>query len=267
MKYKHLVYSFVVTALVVLSAACTSSFDKLIKGNDQELKYKKALEYYENGKYGRAAQLFDNILLYFRGSQRDDSVNFFLAKSYYLDGDVMSSAHFFDQFRQTFPRSKFTEEAYYLRCVSLYGMTYRSSLDPKPSNQALAAMNEFIYLYPSNQWLKETQEMQDDLLGRLDEKAYNSAALYYKIEDYKAAIMALKTSLKDNPGTRYREEILYLIMASSYQLAKHSVPAKQRDRYQAVIDEYYNIAGEYPESKYKNEVNDMHRKALDFLAQ
>lgn len=107
--------------------------------------------------------------------------------------------------------------------------------------------------------------MQDELLGRVDEKSFNSAALYHKIEDYKAAVMALKTALKDNPETRHREEILYLVLSSSYQIAKHSVPEKQRDRYQTVIDEYYNIISEFPETKHKKEADDMHEKALEFL--
>ncbi len=223
------------------------------------------MEYYKNKKYSRAATLLDNVVLFYRGTPRDDSVNFFLAKSYYLDGDVYAAAHYFDQFRQTFPRSPFTEEAYYLRCESMYDMTYRPSLDPKPTNQALSAITEFLYLYPSTQWRKEVQVMQDDLSGRLDAKAYNSAALYYKIEEYKAAVMALKTTLKDNPNTIYREDILYLILASSYQLAKNSIVEKQRDRYQSVIDEYYNVVSEFPDTKHKKDADDMHEEALKFL--
>lgn len=250
---------------ILMLGSCTSAFDKILKSTDSELKYQKAMEYYKQEKYSKAYTLFDNITLNFRGTSRDDSINFFLAKSFFLDDDMISAAHYFDVFRQTFPRSPFTEEAYFLRCVSMYNTTYRASLDPRPSTQALAAMNEFLYLYPSNEWVPQVHTMQDDLLGRLDDKAFNSASLYYKIEEYKAAVMALKTTLKDNPNTRHREEILYLILTSSYELAKHSVPSKQRDRYQAVIDEYYNIVSEYPESKYRKNAESMHNAALEFL--
>ncbi len=265
MTIKRLPYILPVAILAIISVACTSAYDKLLKSTDNEAKYQKAMEYYQNKKYSRAATLLDNVVLFYRGTPRDDSVNFFLAKSYFLDGDMYSAAHYLDQFRQIFPRSPFTEEAYYLRCESMYSMTYRPSLDPKPTNQALSAIMDFLYLYPSTQWLKEVQVMQNDLLGRIDEKAYNSAALYYKIEEYKAAVMALKTTLKDNPNSAYREDILYLILASSYQLAKNSVTEKQRDRYQSVIDEYYNVVGEFPDTKHKKNADDMHREALEFL--
>jgi outer membrane protein assembly factor BamD len=179
---------------------------------------------------------------------------------------MYSAEYYLNTFRQTFPRSQFTEEATFLRCVSIYNTTYRPSLDPRPSTQALAAMNEFLYLYPSTEWAPQIRLMQDDLEGRLDEKAFNSAALYHRIGEYKAAVMALKTTLKDNPDTKYREDILFLILSSSYRLAKNSVPSRQRDRFQAVIDEYYNIISEYPESKYKRNADSMHAEAANFLA-
>lgn len=251
--------------MVGVLVSCTSAFDKILKSNDAEAKYQKAFEYYNLKKYSKAAMLFDNIALMYRGTPRDDSINFYLAKSFYLDGDMVSAEYYFNIFKQTFPRSKFTEEAYFLRCISMYKTTYRPSLDPRPSTQTLAGINEFLYLYPATEWSAEARLMQDDLLSRLDEKAFNSASLYYKIGEYKAAVMALKTTLKDNPNTQYREDILYLILASSYRLAKHSVPSKQRDRYQAVIDEYYNVISEYPASKYKKSADNMHSEALDFL--
>lgn len=265
MKNKFLLYFGLVVITGMILASCTSAFDKILKSTDTEAKYQKAMEYYNLKKYSKAAALFDNVALNFRGTPRDDSVNFYLAKSFFLDGDMISAEHYLNIFRQTFPRSKFTEEAYFLRCVSLYNTTYRPSLDPRPSTQALASMNEFLYLYPSVEWAPQIRKMQEDLNGRLDEKAFNSAALYHKIEQYKAAVMALKTTLKDNPNTSYREDILYLILSSSYQLAKNSVPDKQRDRYQAVIDEYYNVISEYPESKYKKSADGMHSEAVDFL--
>jgi outer membrane protein assembly factor BamD len=262
MRNIHLFYFLLV---VLLASSCTGKFEKLLKSNDSEQKYKAAMEYYGKEKYSKAISLFDAITLYYRGTPRDDSVNFYLAKSYFLDKDPYSASHYFNVFRQTFPRSQFTEEAGFLRCISLYETTYRPTLDPKPTTQALAAMNEFFYLYPASAWKAELQPLHDELSNRMDEKSFLSAKLYYTIENYKAAFTALKTVLKDNPNNRFREDMLYLIMSSSYMIAKNSVVSKQKDRYQTVIDEYYNVIGEYPDTKYRKEVNKMHQEALNFL--
>jgi outer membrane protein assembly factor BamD len=262
---KNLRFIYFLPVIALLFTSCSGKFDKILKSTDTEMKYQMAMEYYNKKKFSRAATLFDNVLLYYRGTPRDDSVNFYLAKSHFLDRDSYTAAHYFDVFRQSFPRSQFTEEATFLRCICLYDMTYRASLDPKPTVQSVSAMEEFFYLYPNSKWKEELNPLHNELTGRLEEKAFMSAKLYYNIENYKSAITALKTTLKDNPETRYREDILYLIVNSSYQLAKHSIALKQKDRYQTVIDEYYNIVSEYPESKYRKTVDEMHQEALQFL--
>ncbi|MDR2449051.1 MAG: outer membrane protein assembly factor BamD [Prevotellaceae bacterium] len=256
---------FYFSLVVTLLSSCTGKFEKLLKSNDADQKYKAAMDYYNKKKYNKAISLFDNITLYYRGTPRDDSVNFYLAKSYFLDKDPYSAAHYFNTFRQTFPRSQFTEEATFLRCICLYETTYRPSLDPKPTTQALAAINEFNYLYAASEWKKELQPLYDELSSRMDEKNFSAAKLYYTIENYKAAFTALKTVLKDNPENRYREDILYLVMSSSYMIAKNSVSSKQKDRYQTVVDEYYNVISEYPNTKYRKEVDRMQQEALEFL--
>ena len=48
---------------------------------------------------------------------------------------------------------------------------------------------------------------------------------------------------------------------SSYNYARMSVPAKQRERYLIFIDDYYNFISEIPESKYKKELDTVYAKA------
>jgi outer membrane protein assembly factor BamD len=263
MKNTRRLYFLPIVCLLLIT--CTSKFEKIRKSNDTELKYKTAMTYYDTKKFQKAITLFDQISLNYRGTPQDDTINFYLAKSYFLDKDPYSASHYFNIFRQTFPRSQFAEEASYLYCICMYSVTYRVSLDPNPSMQALAAINEFYYTYPASTWKKELKPIQEELAQRLDDKAFLSARLYYQIGNYKSATTALKTVLKDNPDSRHREDILYLIMSSSYLMAKHSVPSKQKDRYQTVIDEYFNVISEYPESKYRKEVDKMQQAALEFL--
>jgi outer membrane protein assembly factor BamD len=100
-----------------------------------------------------------------------------------------------------------------------------------------------------------------DFQGRIDQKSFESAKLYYKIEDYKAAVYALKNALKENPDNIFREDIMYYIVAASYQYASNSYPEKQRERFLALIDHYYNFVSEFPDSKYRTEVEKMFQKA------
>ena len=104
-----------------------------------------------------------------------------------------------------------------------------------------------------------------DLGERLDRKAYEGAKLYYKMEDYLAARVAFRNVLKDDAENVYREDILYYIAMSSYKYAYLSVPAKQKERYLAFIDDYYNFIGELPESQYRKELDVVYAKAQKIL--
>ena len=58
------------------------------------------------------------------------------------------------------------------------------------------------------QTIQDQSKMIEDLKERLDRKAFENARLYYKMEDYLAARVALRNVLKDNADNLYREDIL-----------------------------------------------------------
>ena len=94
---------------------------------------------------------------------------------------------------------------------------------------------------------------------------YLTARLYYNLGQYKASITALNNSLEDYPETRYREELMYLLLRSSFLLAENSVPARMKERFQSTMDEYYSFIGEFPESRYAKDAQRMYDRADRFL--
>ena len=108
--------------------------------------------------------------------------------------------------------------------------------------------------------MKVCRDMLVDLNERLDRKAYEAAKLYYKMEDYLASKVAFRNVLKDDAENIYREDILYYIAMSSYKYAHLSVQEKQKERYLAFVDDYYNFIGELPESKYRKELDSVYQK-------
>ena len=67
------------------------------------------------------------------------------------------------------------------------------------------------------------------------------------------------------PETGYREELLFLILKSSFLLADRSIPSKQRERYQATVDEYLSFIGEFPEGPHSREAMRMYESSNKFL--
>ena len=133
-------------------------------------------------------------------------------------------------------------------------------MDQAPTYKAIKAISEYKISHIHSPNVAICNRMLDDLEDRLDRKAFENAKLYYTMEDYKAAHVALKNVLKEDSDNRYREEILYYTAMSSYKYAYLSVPAKQKERYLVFADDYLNFAEEFPESKQKKELDSLYEK-------
>lgn len=262
MKFKSLFLALVALAAMV---SCKSQYEVLLNSNDVDQKYAAAFDYFNAGKYAKSAALFESLSVLTNGMECDDTVNFYWGLSNYRFKDFYTAEANFDKFIETYPRSPFTSEARYLRLDCLYRSTLRYELDQAPTYKAINAISEYILEYPENTHMKECRDMLLELNGRLDLKAYESARLYYRMEDYLAARVALRNVLKDDSENIYREDILYYIAMSSYKYASLSVPAKRRERYLTFIDDYYNFIGELPESHYRRELDNVYRKAQKAL--
>jgi outer membrane protein assembly factor BamD len=261
MKMKLRTIAITLAALASL-VSCKSEFETLLASNDVDAKYKAAMELFNNKKYLKAAQLFESMAVLTNGTERDDTVQYYWGLSNYRYKDYYTAESNFAKFITNFPRSPFTPDARFLRLDCMYRATYRWELDQTPTKTCLAAIAEYIQEYPSDKGHMEAcQKMMDDLYDRLDRKAYENARLYYKMEDYLAARVALRNVLKDNADNRYREDILYYTAMASYHYARLSVPAKQQERYLTFADDYLNFIGEYPESKYRRELDAMYRRS------
>ena len=245
--------------------SCQSEFDKLLNGYDTQAKMDAAFDYYEKGKYNKAAQLFESLTMTTKGTPQDDTVQFYLGMSNYKFKDYVTAESNFQQFVSVFPVSPFTEKAQFLRIDCLFRGTYRYELDQTPTRKALYAIDIFNRERPNSEYNEVCIKMKEDLEERLDKKAFESAKLYYHMEDYLAARYALKNVLKDDADNCYREEIMYLIAKSSYLFALNSIAERQYDRYLNFVDDYYNFASEYPESSHKSELDKLYNKVNNII--
>lgn len=250
----------IIAALPIVAVSCKSYYETLLKSDDPSVKYEGAFNYYNKGKFKKASELFESLMLAMQGTPQEDTVQFYTALSNYKFGDYSTAESGFDKFVQVFPRSPFTEEAKYLRIKCLYEGTYRYELDPSPTRRAISIINEFMYENPDSPYYSVCKKYTEELMDRLYKKSYEAAKLYYKMEDYKAAHYALKNVLKENSENTYREDILYYTAMSAYKFAQNSIPSKQKERYLVFADDYYNFAGEFPESEYKKELDDLYAK-------
>lgn len=255
------IYILFALAVLALTVSCKSQYEILLNSNDVEQKYEAAFDYYNQGKYSKAGSLFESLSVLTNGTEKDDTVKYYWGLSNYKFKDYYTAETNFEQFIEQYPRSPFTSEARYLRLDCLYRSTLRYELDQSPTYKAITAISEYMIEYPSSPHMQTCRDMLVDLNERLDKKAYESAKLYYKMEDYLASRVAFRNVLKDDSENIYREDILYYIAMSSFKYAANSVPAKQKERYLTFVDDYFNFIGEIPQSHYRRELDSVYQRA------
>jgi outer membrane protein assembly factor BamD len=244
-----------------------SGYEQVLKSSDYKWKYREAVDYYEAEDYVRAGTIFDQIAAVFRGTDQADSVYYLQAMSYYHQRDYIMAGHYFRTFAQTYGGSPFVEAADYMGAYCYYLSSPRPELDQSTTVQAIQAFQLYLIKYPANKRTEEVTGYLNELRDKLVEKSFISARLYYQLEDYKASIVALNNSLMKYPDSKYREDIMYMLVKSSYMLADKSINVKKKDRFQDAIDEYYSFAAEFPESKYIRDAKKYYRLAAKYLGE
>lgn len=260
-------FKIFIAAAVMIAAltSCKSQFEALLNGSDVDAKYAAAFNYFNKGKYQKAAQLFESLSVLTNGTARDDTVQYYWGLSNYRYKDYYTAETNLSNFLTNFPNSPFAQDAAFLRIDCLYRSTYRYELDQNPTRNAIAVINQYLIDNPDSPHMTICENMLKNLNERLDKKAYENAKLYYNMEYYKAAWTAFKNILKDDADNIYREDILYYLAKSSYKYASMSVESKQKDRYLTFVDDYYNFIGEYPDSRNRKELSHYYDRAQKAL--
>ncbi len=254
----------IITSALLFVTGC-SKYEKLLKSDDYRYKYKKAKEYYYEEDYVKAAGLFDQLKPIYKGTQKIDTILYYFAYAKYKQRQYILAAHHFKNLFDTYPKSIFAERASFYFAFCFYQTSPKPSLDQTNTLQAIEAFQLYIRRYSDSERVSLAREYIDELRNKLIEKSFMSAKLYFQLERYKASIIALNNSLQEYPNTKYREEIMYMILKSNFLLAQNSIQSKKKERFQNTIDAYYSFAEEYPSSKYLNEAETIYQTSNKYL--
>jgi outer membrane protein assembly factor BamD len=243
----------VIVVLMVLGSAC--KFQKLLKSTDNENKYTKAKEYYDNHDYAKAMELFDQLVPIYRGTEKGEEISYLNAYCNYYLKDYIMAGHYFRKFTESFPISNYTTECAYMSAYCYYLDAPKPTLDQETTVKALNEFELYISRYPQSDKIVECNKLMDELRSRLEKKSYDNAMLYYKLGQFKAAVVALKSSLKEYPDSKYREDILYYVTKAGYEYAINSIYTKTKERLIDASKDYRTFTRSFPESKYMKEVS------------
>lgn len=266
----------VVALAFTLGATSCSNYSHVVKSNDIDLRYETAKQYYFDGHYARAKQLFDGLILATKGTERGQEALYMLAMANFKDKDYDVASEYFKKYYETYPKGYYHEDARLYAGLSLYMNTPEPILDQTDTYKAINEFSAFIETMPHGKYRDQAEDYIFKLQDKLIEKEYASAKLYYDLgsyfgncteggSNYQACIVTAQNAINDYPYSPRREDFAVLVLRSKFDLAAQSVEAKKAERYRAAAEEYYGFQNEYPDSKFMKRADDLFKKAKPYL--
>lgn len=238
-------------------------FRKIQKSGDWKVKYEAALAYYEEEDYHRTITLLEDILPIIRGTEEAELGNYYLAYSYFHQKQYILSAHHFEEFVRIYGRSEYALEAAYMHAYSLYLQSPDYQLDQTVTYEAVAAMQNFINKYPASEYAPDADDIIDDMQRKLEKKAFEQCKLFYKLRRYKSALVVYDNFKDDFPDSNYNEEVSFMRIETSYDLAKASITTKQEERFKSTVDHYLTFLDKYPGSEFIREAEKIYADSIE----
>lgn len=244
--------------IAVLFSSC-GEYNKILKSTDYELKYSYAKKYFNMKEFTKSATLLEELVPIYKGTASAEESLYMLAQSYYGQKDYLTASQYFNTYYTTYPKGEYTELARYYSGYGLYLDSPDPRLDQTQTYKAIAELQLYLEYYPQSERAKEAQNIMFELQEKLAFKELLATRLYYNLGTYmgnnfQSSVITAQNALKNYPYSKYREEFMYYVIQSKYELAMVSVEEKLQGRYRDVVDEYYNYMNEYPEGKYVKQV-------------
>ncbi len=251
MSNKLLYFSALVFAFAV--ASCKTQFEQIRTSGDPEKMFKSANRYYKEGDYLKAQTLYELVIPFYRGKEQAEELFYKYAYTYYNMNEYILAAHYFNSFTTTFYNSPKKEEAAFMSAYSNYKLSPNYRLDQSYSEDAIDELQSFINLFPSSPRVDECNELINEIREKLEKKAFEQGKLYFQLENYISAMTVFENMLKDFPETQNAEQIRYLIMKSSFNLAVRSIYEKKRERFEETVNRSLIFQQKFPDSEWTGE--------------
>lgn len=260
-------------ALVLTLGSC-NDYNEIVKSDNYQRKIEKADALYAEGitpKKNRKGEikaysngepkihsniLLKSITLYEQIYQRapkqpeGESAYFRIGKAYYMSGDYYTGSYYLGTFVQRFPFSYQAEEALFLSAMCSVHNSPEQSLDQEETEIAINDLQTFVDRFPSSVLVDSCNHILDKLYMKLENKSYDAVKLYDRTMNYRSAVSSAMTFMEDHPMSKYTEEIHYILIKNSRDLALNSIDSKKLERLEQTKERYRTFAVLFPESEY-----------------
>lgn len=250
--------------VLMILVSCNKRMEQALKSSDKDFILQTANEFYEEGKWANAIELYSKVMVAFSGTEEGADIAYRQADANFQDRNYRLAAHQFKTFYISYAADPRAEDAAFRSAYSFYTDSPAYNLDQKSTYNAIDEMQLFINAYPNSEHVPQANAYIDELRQKLERKSFEIAKIYHKTLKYKAAAIAFDNMIDDFPDTQYREEAMIYSLRSKYELAVNFSRFDAKElRLQNAMTQYRLLMKAFPESKFKAEAERINQRLVD----
>jgi len=207
-------FIFILSLLFVFSLI---TCNKATRQQEQNLdfRFQRGQQYFDDGKYYKALNDFNFVVLNSPGSPYADDAQLYIADCYYNQDEYIVAVSEYQRLMRRYPESPLIEQAQYKLSMCFVELSPTYKLDQSYTEQAINTMQSFLENFPNSEYKEKITKLIGELRDKLAHKKYTNARLYYVLRQYDSAIIYLDQLLEQyydtdwaNPGRLLRAKSL-----------------------------------------------------------
>lgn len=248
---------------ITAAAGCTGTAGA--SADSAEEAYRTGMQYFEEGKFDRAAEYLKVVFDFGRTNEFADEAQIYLAQAYYEDEQFLLAGTEFTRFIDLYSRDPRVEEAALGRIRSYYQLSPSYNLDQTDSERAIAYIRVFMARYPASVFTDEVVAMLEELREKLARKQFQAGRLYERRDLFEAAILSYEDVLSEYSTSPFADDALLGILRAQVGFAEKSIAARQAERYQDALNSYDRLLQLFPSSPLLAEAERFYDRAFSGL--
>ena len=168
--------------------------------------FSKALNYFEEEKYSKAKDYFENIVNQYSGTEIAIDALYYLAFCKYELKDFEESRQSFKVYTRYSQDIIKIQSANFMICLCMFELTLDYPQDQSDTYNALEEFQLFIEEYPNSKYTIEATEKIQLLREKLAFKKYNIAKLYIKSGKFNSAKIYINDILNEYYDTESADD-------------------------------------------------------------
>ena len=168
--------------------------------------FSKALNYFEEEKYSKAKDYFENIVTQYSGTEIAVDALYYLAFCEYELKDFKEAKQSFKVYTRYSQDILKIQSASFMICLSMFELTLDHPKDQSDTYNALEEFQLFIEEYPDSKYNIEATEKIQSLRNKLALKKYDIAKLYIKSRKFDSAKIYINDVLNEYYDTESADD-------------------------------------------------------------